>query len=291
MRKSIENLLSLRGAKSKTHNITFSSPADWIEALKGNDMKLPSSKEYIIHNDSWTGRSFDNYAEVYECLDKPWAKGMSQYRYMLESLKDLKLPAPKSIRRKRRYNEMDGELNTDRYLAGEAICFEDCFKTRVEGSPVITITVQINTNSHVDPDDLFWNSAATVALCDMLEAVGYAVEVIGYCSFQNIFHGHVPNFLASVVVKEAGKPVNAESMIAALSCFAFRVLMLLTVHLIGRDDSGHYGSQVILADEALREACVINGELFNVPNLASRSAAVAMMEMVLSKIVDNQVQH
>lgn len=271
----------------KTHSYFFSSFVDWVDTLKADGIKPAHYSDYdVLNNKRWRGRTFKSWKEVYECASTPWLEGMKMYEEAKEALSRVPMEMPTSIKRKRRWNEGEGEVDVDRFIAGEALCFEDCFRHRVEGSPVITIAVDMINSGCYSPESLFWNSAAAVAMVDLLEAAGYCVEVIGYSRFSGIYHTQVKNFFSSVVLKEAGDPLDCSSLISGLSAFAFRTLAFMAANLPKGSkptDSG-YGYPAKVDTDSIRNLHGLNGTVFNIPNMASQEAAIAMCVTILMEV-------
>lgn len=175
----------------------------------------------------WTGAAFRTWEDVRTKMCKPWPEGRKRVDAIRQAIADAHIPKPESRARRHRFSEDDGEVVTERVLAGEPEYFRETYRTVQPGTQNITLLMHFGGNSYRSSDSMFWSTASTIALLDMLEEAGFSCEVWGYKLSRGYYRGtHNNTHCALVRIKGSGEPVNIESMMVAGSGWYYRTAMM-----------------------------------------------------------------
>ena len=220
-------------------------------------------------------------------LNEAWAHGIETMERMTKDLCDADLPQPTSRRRKTRFSECDGDqLDYDRLRSGRDY-WRTSRRQNTKGPATLTVIVDIGANAHVDHDDILWRGSAAVALTKLLEEAGYRVELwaVDYADHGQWENGNPVHQLNAVRLKECSEPIDASTLINAVSGWAFRTLWFQVASLgtakidggLGRaaaprgehlDEISRDAKRVLIADAWSYEAAVelIRETLTNLTN-------------------------
>lgn len=187
---------------------------------------------------SWTGRTFESFEQVVESFGRPWHDGLAKVREFVNELRG-HVPPPRARKRRARWSEFDGEPDADRVLAGEPAFFREVKRDDIHGPTTIALLANIGGNAEVGADAMFWRSAATVAAVDLLESAGYSCEVWVWSRAVDVYGQQAKRVRrtskASTLkehfqlfrLKDAGEPVDIDTLTNGLSSWFFRVVMLV----------------------------------------------------------------
>jgi hypothetical protein len=174
----------------------------------------------------WTGRELADWAALEESFGRPWAEGLATIREFRDELAAANLPTPKTRKRRARWSDTEGEIDPDRVLAGEPAFYRDVKRDDIHGPTTITILCQMGGVCKVAARDLFWRGAAAAALVDILEAAGYSCEVVVWSRADGCYDHGQPDVFRSFRLKEAGDPLDLDTLACGLSSWFFRLVML-----------------------------------------------------------------
>ena len=191
---------------------TVSFLGDWKDIPKpGDPTVLTGGLQYILELEpdwlinppalyakAWGDYIQEQQSSFYDRNDWTWGKSSSQKetlkaleggmppKYLLDvynkaqaSLKALMLPSAPSARRRRYYNEDDGEPDVDIALSGRESYLIRKPKQMVNNR-IVHLAWQL-AHSHVEDESAFARqAAAAVAVTDQIEKYGYRVRLTGY---------------------------------------------------------------------------------------------------------------
>jgi len=172
--------------------------------------KLNGTYEFL---NKFTKQSFLNE------LTNPSAKLRNAVEAMKEHIIG-DIDAPQIVKRKvKRGQEFGDEVDSDRFLARNFNCWDQSVK---QASPQKTVTIGCNISvlAERDPEDLIYRGAACMALADILNERGYAVEIIGYrCCTRDSYDK--TTYVCKTMIKHSDMPMEINSVIFSLCEIAF----------------------------------------------------------------------
>lgn len=175
------------------------------------------------NTDNWMGITFQTWEEMRTSAQTNWKYGLETVEEMRRELEQCDIPVPVDRRRKRRWSEDDGEVDVDRVIEGDSYCFQEVKRLEVSGLNVITLVVNIGGACMWSVERLFWRSAATVVLIDLLEEAGFSCEVIAWSKAKDAWeYDQNTNAFDIIRLKEAGEALDVSYMVNGLSPWAFR---------------------------------------------------------------------
>lgn len=159
------------------------------------------------------------FGTLQECMNlRNWEAG----REMLKRVKlnDADIPAPVSIRRKRRWSVDGDEFNRDRFDAGLDDCWRSRKRQKTAGNTIVHITLERSAGWKIDASKLIWSGLTVIKLVDKLEDAGYRCKVSVCCSLCGLDEY---NSRASMlfVVKSPNDPLNIDALLLACAHPAF----------------------------------------------------------------------
>lgn len=201
----------------KGHALVFDGPLDLIDhAEQANSGPTPFHRLSPI---SWPGRQARTWKEAREFLRKPWPEAMGRVQYVADGIRAADLPTPKSVKRKLRRNEDDGEIDLDRALRGDPDMYTDFKRNRVMGPLSVTLlgNIDASVGHHCNSSGVFFRSSCSIALADVLESLGYSVEIVLWNRGHSVYP--MPNHRQFVTckVKKFGDPVDISAACDAMS--------------------------------------------------------------------------
>lgn len=234
---------------------------------------------------SWAGRrDFSNWNEILRLVNEPWEEGLEVVNEMLEELKNIELPVPKSIRRRCAWRDNDGDFDLDRFCSGQD-AFRGTVKRDMSGQQFITLAVQIGANGWVGHRDILWRGAVAVAMTNILEAQGYSVEIIGYDMGKYVFRS-MQSLMNCTWIKRFEHPFDMAATINGLSAWYFRIINWASYHCVAEQKvSPGFGSEAV-ASERILEIATNNPEAWQIREVWSKEAAVKLATHYLTKLID-----
>lgn len=200
--------------------VTFDSFTEIVEQAKRAD---PQSYTCRSSSSWWSDLQWaSSWDAIQMRLLQPWEKELSFMQQAAEEIRKASLAQPVSIRRQRRWSENDGELDVDRALRGTPDLFQESYRAQRPRTQNVVVTCYLGQVGSVSGLDLMWRAAAAVVAVDLLEEAGYSCEVWGHNFSRGVYtHAHSDCFTA-YQIKEAGDPVDVDSMVKALTPWLFR---------------------------------------------------------------------
>tara|TARA_R100000231_G_scaffold34814_1_gene30743 strand:+ start:5165 stop:6121 length:957 start_codon:yes stop_codon:yes gene_type:complete len=119
------------------------------------------------------------------------------------------------------WNQIQGDLNLDRIFAGRRK-FMRRLKEEPTNSPIIGIGVQINALADIQSDILSIRSIVAGIAVEVLEKLGYCVELYGYTKSANCYSSGERATCSVVRIKKAGQNMSQSTILNATSSWAFR---------------------------------------------------------------------
>jgi hypothetical protein len=157
----------------------------------------------------------DLYQQILAYPNKPAEKVKSAVKNAL----------PKAIRdiivEDYQWNMIQGDLNLDRIFAGQRK-----FMRRIHAEPkdsrIIGIGVQINALAYIDSDILSIRSIVASIAVEVLERLGYNVELYGYTFSKRCYDTGEKATCSTIRIKKAGDVMTQSTILNATSSWAFR---------------------------------------------------------------------
>jgi hypothetical protein len=176
---------------------------------------------------SFVGRKFATWQDVRRALGEVWTEGMTIYESMMRELENEHLPPPKSIRRKRRWSEDNGdEVSVDRMLRGQTY-WDQSYREHRPGPLSVTILTDITTTCNTNPKEILWRGAAATLLTELLEKSGYRVELWAVQHCTRAFHNG-RTMITAANLKRGGDALDVSTLINAVSGWNYRTMFFGT---------------------------------------------------------------
>jgi hypothetical protein len=213
----------------KTEYFIFDSLMDLVADAKAVPEKRVGTHDQT-NNESFTGRTFKSWDDVYAATTQPWHHGITVLDRMMKDLDDAHLPKPVSRKRKPRFDEADGdELDYDRMRCGQPF-WRKTQRQNAKGPATITIIVNMSANFRVKHEDILWRGAAAITLTKMLEEAGYRVELWATAKSNDVWatnskSGFDIAAMPAVRLKAPSDPMDCSTLISAVSGWCFRTLI------------------------------------------------------------------
>jgi hypothetical protein len=266
---------------SRTHYRSYESMADLVEATTAagtwRERETGSEGQRWRANPRWVGRSFDSWPEVCEAINSLWPEGVAAVEGMLADLRSVELPRPVSRKRRPRWSADQGdEIEPDRLRAGQEP-WRELHRESVGAPQHITVVAQVGARCSADPASLLWRGAAAIALADLLEAAGYRVT-LALASRAKAAYANGDDSYRHVTLKRADQPVDAASLVNAVSAWCYRTVWLDEHAAQGLRMSDNYGITSAVSGSApdeLRNAVWVE-------DVYSRQEALALVRRVVA---------
>lgn len=191
------------------------------EAIRAN-LTPNVNRGYTTPSNDWNGRTFSGWGSLKKALSEPWEESIVKMNQMLDELNGMDLPVPKSRKRKGLWSEEQGEVDSDRALCGEPGFYRDHKRQNSRGPNTVALLANLDAYGGDSPEEIFWRGAATVAAVDLLEKAGYLVEVWMWCAGKKVYTGHYAEQFTASRLKEAGNPVDIDTLLSGLSAWYLR---------------------------------------------------------------------
>ncbi len=133
--------------------------------------------------------------------------------------KDPTMPKPKSIKRKGHWSDTDGEVDVDRAMKGEPDMYRLVKRERVAGPTSVALVANVDCPGMVNKTGLFYRSMAAIALTDILENLGYSVELWMWCLGGGVYPRPHDKQFTACCMKQAGDPVDKSALCDTLSAW------------------------------------------------------------------------
>jgi hypothetical protein len=144
---------------------------------------------------------------------------MKRVEYVQDKVMKESMPTPKSIKRKPRWSDNDGEVDVDRAMHGEPEFYRRVTREKVTGPTHIALVTNLDSPGLVNSSGLFYRSTAAIAATDILENLGYSVEIWVWCRGEKVFPRPNDHQFVGVKVKESGDPIDKNALCDTLSAW------------------------------------------------------------------------
>lgn len=191
---------------------------------------------------NWIGRDFYSWEEVVAAATAVWHDGLQQVERMQEQIAR-QMPVPKTRKRKGRWSESNGEIDIDRTMRGEFEYMRDHRRETNQGPATISLICNVGGTYDVSATAMLWRSAAAVAVIDVLEQAGYAVELWMYNQADHAYQNRENVFMACKV-KECSDVLDKGQIINVLAPWFFRTLNFACRHIAPIQPYDSYGSSI-----------------------------------------------
>lgn len=206
------------------HAMIFEGPLDILKSARKYNEHLPKSQTFVrIQHQSWNGRAFQNWDEVEGAFGKPLDDEIKKVDKMLEKLRSMDLPQPKSRKRKMKNVEDTGEVDVDRALHGDPDFYRRATRETHHGPATIALICNLDAALCDDHDAIFWRGCAAIACTDVLEQAGYGVEIWMWCLGRMVYPAPYDRQFTCCRVKKAGDTPDIHSLITSLNGWFTRV--------------------------------------------------------------------
>ena len=186
--------------------------------------RATTTEDCLQESAGWIGRYYGSWSEVVADANGAWPYGQKLVAEMIEQLAHVKLPQPVSLKRRPRWSEDGGdEICMDRVRSGQGDCWRTMSRQSTQATKTIAIVVNDVASGSKESSDILWRGAAGVVLANILENAGYRVEFWACDYGCETYEDGQGNFQA-VCLKRAEQPLDAATIINAVSGWFFRVL-------------------------------------------------------------------
>ncbi len=213
-----------------------------------------------LHDRYFTGRTFDSWEQLREETSKPWREGMELVQQMMDKIKQQVTLTPKDIRRKMRFDEIEGEVDVDRAMRGEYDFYRRPHRQMRVSTRNVALLSNIGNTANYKPAQIFWRGVAATVILDILEEAGYRCELWLYNTAQNAFgysgysswrsrttlRAASSDSFTAVRVKACEDPINLDLTVNAMSAWFFRIILFSFRASIPGHSVGGCSSQPIL---------------------------------------------
>lgn len=197
-----------------------------LDVAKHCAAECPKNDKITLAGEGWIGLDIGSWADMPKMVSQPWPLGMAKVNAMMDELKQ-QLPMPKSVRRRNRWDENDGEVDCNRAMDGEAEYMRRAVRTNTAGPRNVALLCQVGGAGMFTADQMFWRGAATAALTDLIEAAGYSCEVWIWNRAVGTFTAKTtPDSFFCCKVKACGDPLDVGSIVNCTSAWFYRGIVM-----------------------------------------------------------------
>lgn len=197
--------------------LLFEGPLDLLHhARKANSGPNPF---YHPEPQRWPGRVGRTWDEFYHFLETPWNEAVEKIESIVRVVRKY-VPAPKSVRRKVKWDDLEGEVDVDRAMHGDPDYFRRAKRTRMTASRNVALVANLENTRYgatVNPSGLWFRSGVAIAVADMLEDAGYSCEVWVWNRGAKLFPPPNHYQFTAWKAKAAGMPVDMHAMADSMS--------------------------------------------------------------------------
>lgn len=206
----------------------FDTHSEMVRYLNRPTRKGTPFDQVNLNDKGFRGRKFDSPKHVFDSCTDCWDYGLKVTDEMMQEISKLDLPVPKSVKRKPRFDEFDGdEIDLDRLRGGQPF-WRTTNKRRVKAPPRVSIICNIAANCSTNHKSILWRGAAMLSLALRLEQAGYKTELWSCESGSQVWSEEEGNkqvdSFAAVRLKGFTDPIDQISVINAASGWYFRTL-------------------------------------------------------------------
>lgn len=180
------------------------------------------ASKFLESSSTFIGREFNSFEDLQSAIQSNWDEGILTMMEFIEKLEREAIPEIKSLKARRRYNNQEGEVDTDRFLGGDPNYYYKMEKEADGKIPEVTIVIDCTGTYHIDSMDLLWRGAAAIALTKILEEKGYRCEI--WATSGSRFYNEHPDrgVVVTTELKKTSDPLDVSTLINTVSGWFFR---------------------------------------------------------------------
>lgn len=200
----------------KGHALIFDGPLDLVVHAEKANRITPFHRPKSIR---WPGREGHGYTDMVKFLHSAWPEARDRIKTIAQRLRTADLPMPKSLKRKPRWSDTDGEIDTDRLMHGEPEYLRRVKRELSVGPSRVALVSNLDLTStgRCNPTGVFFRSSCCIALADILEELGYTVEIWLWCRGEEVYPKPYHKQFVACCPKKAGDPVDYDALCDAMS--------------------------------------------------------------------------
>jgi len=196
----------------------FDGPLELVELARAASENNPAALIKRI-NINWPGRRGHDWSKVSEFLRSPWPEATKLIRYVTDGIMRDNLPQPASVKRRPRWNEDEGDVDVDRLLGGEPEYMRQMKRGKSTGPTHVALIGNLDAGEYhnCNSSGVWFRSAACIALADILENLGYTVEIWVWNRGESVYPEPLPHQFIACRPKAAGEPVDIDALCDTMS--------------------------------------------------------------------------
>ena len=178
----------------------------------------------------FVGRRFRNWGDLLDACRSAWGEGIDTIQQMVDEIKNETMPKPKSRKRRGAWSSEEGdEFDLDRLQRGTPY-WRTTQRESASGAQEVTILVQVGGNCGTSSLDLLWQGAAAIAVAEILEEVGFQVQLLGASRTERSWIAKVKGkqqivgHVDVIELKKSGDVIDRSSLANAVSGWHYRTI-------------------------------------------------------------------
>jgi hypothetical protein len=206
----------------------FESAADIFDTVKNLETGYTHPAKCEL---DWTGgKRYQTWAEAGIGHLTPDATHLKTIATITEAIRE-KMGDVTDIKRKASWSDQSGEIDVDRVMAGEPVCYRRTSRKRVTTATSVTIYLAMSASARTKDADINRRTAIAVAVADVLEDAGVQVEIIGTMHTTGCYNTGTPkNCENMIVMKEAGEELSVAKLSSMSTAWFLRVPIFASIY-------------------------------------------------------------
>lgn len=202
----------------KGHGLIFDGPLELLSLTrKANEGKTTNFAKFANNiRVNWPGRVGRSWQDLENFVKTPWPEAVRFIKTVIHGILQAELPKPKSLKRKGRWNDLEGDLSIDRALTGEPEMYRRFQREQAHGPVTVTLMANLDAGD-CNKTGVWFRSAVCIALADILENIGYSVEIWSWCLGCHVYPEPNHNQFTAFSPKKAGYPVDMDALCDSMS--------------------------------------------------------------------------
>jgi len=244
----------------------------------------PSGRERA----EFVGRTFNSAEEWKSAVNGQWLEGLRAEEELYSQLDPHTLPRPRSRRRRRVFDEFQGDgVDYDRLRSGQPF-WQQTKRIVTQGPTSITLVADASSNCRLNWKRILWKGVAGCVATRILESAGYRVDLWLVSHSHENYYDDCDDLLA-INLKQPGTPLNLSSIITATSGWFYRtaIFALKETSVSGRRTTSWLGfPNYELTEEHIRQFA--RDDVYSVVKATSLSEAVESINQAVETITSHQ---
>jgi hypothetical protein len=170
-------------------------------------------------NVNFPGRKGKSWNDLEGFFHSPWVEALARVQYVQDAIRASGMPEPKSVKRKPYINETAGEVDIDRAMKGDPEYFRSFRRQSTKSPTSIALVTNLDSPASVNPSGLFFRSTACIAATDILEELGFSVEIWVWCRGDNVFKKPNHRQFTAIRLKKQGEQCDKAALVETLSAW------------------------------------------------------------------------